>query len=374
MSILILSAHTQSTDQMVLTSADRKEILSVLFEREIASSQNQKEVVIQLSPRTDRSWLLDLPGVRFQQLSYEQEGHVPEYYEFRDIKIQRDFVELWLSKGNYCKKTGTGYQFRKEEGKWKAKPNGFSEISTSSGTVCVGCKTGSGSVYGWKKNGTAQATQSSEPKTLRLTGKALGVRCRRTQTKYIRCEVDLSLNFSNRGNEPIIIVRPHGNYEFWQGARSLAVTKADSDANNYVYSNAAWPGFYDTDEYRLLAEALDQATPPASLTRAIAPGESWTWTTTTQLALAEENTCSGSVGVEIGWKEIKKLPAPIWLEVAYEMWPFNVETFRKDLGGKLRERWKKYGSLYLEEKANDYWSAHLTSEPIELDFKPVELK
>ena len=87
----------------------------------------------------------------------------------------------------------------------------------------------------------------------------------------------------------------------------------------------------------------------------------------------EENTCSGRVGVEIGWKAIKKLASPVWMRVSYEMWPFNVERVKKELGGTLRERWKGHGILYLDEKYSSHWTAHVTSEPIELDLQQVEL-
>jgi hypothetical protein len=329
MSILIFNAHTPVTSQTDLTNEDKKQILSKLFELELAALDG-RDLVIRFSPRTDKTWLVELPGVRFQQLSYDEERQVSEYYELRDVKIRHNLVEVWLSKGNYCKKAGTVYQFRKADGKWTAKTHRFSESYTDSGRACVGCEIGSGSVYTWK-NGTARAAEYKEPKGMLLTGRALAIRCRRNETKYIKCEVDMSLDFSNRGDRPIIILQPQGGSQFWQGARSLALTKADSEAGKYVYSNAAWPSFYDTKEDRL--------------TRAVGPNESWTWTTTMQLAVAEENMCSNSVGVEIGWKEIKKLSAPLWLEVSYEMLPFN----------KSR-------------------SGHVTSEPIELDFQPVELK
>jgi hypothetical protein len=375
-SILIFNAHAYSTSihQVDLTDADKKAILFILFEVELAASKNE-ELTIFLSPQTDNKWLLELPDIRFKQLSYEEENHVSEYYELRDTKIERDYIEVWLTKGNYCKKTGAEYQFRKEHGKWKAQIARTSESFTASGTTCLGCKTGSGSLYKLKL-GTAQAALKELPKRkdLLLTGKALAIRCKRNDAKYIGCEVDLSLDFLNQGNQPIVILQPYGDYEFWQGARSLALTKADSETYNYVYSVVGWPSIYDTDKYRRLAQGLDQATPPANLTRVIASGESWKWKTTIQLGVAEENTCSGSVGVQIGWSEIKNLSAPIWLEVSYEMWPFNVENFKKDLGGQLRERWKKYGILYLEEKSERYWFAHLTSRPMELDFRQVQLQ
>jgi hypothetical protein len=229
----------------------------------------------------------------------------------------------------------------------------------------------SGLVY--KLDTGTPGTPQPESKDLRLTGKTNAKSCARSDARYIRCKIDLSLDFSNHGRQPIIILQPHQEYEFWQGGASLALTKAESEAFHYVYLSSAWPSIYKTEAYRLLAERLDQPTPPANVTRVIAPGESWSLKTTIELRLAEENTCNGSTVVEIGWSAIKKLSAPVWLEVSYEMWPFNVENFKRNLGGKLRERWKKYGVLYLEEKAGKFWFAHLTSEPIELDFQHVEL-
>lgn len=211
-------------------------------------------------------------------------------------------------------------------------------------------------------------------KELVLNGKVINIRCKKNETQYINCELDLSLDFSNKGNKTIIILQPFGEFEFWQGARALALTKADTQTYNYVYSNAGWPSIYDTPMYSQLAVWLDQPTPPLNLTRIIKPGERWEWKTTIKLGIAEENSCSGSTGVEIGWREIKKLSSPIWLQISYEMWPFNVENFKKDLGGRLRERWKQYGLLYLEKKSARYWFAHITSEPIELDFQSVQLK
>lgn len=179
-----------------------------------------------------------------------------------------------------------------EDGKWTAKTPKYTEAVTP-GTEWVGCKTGSRSVYSWNDR-TSQTAQPKEQKLCfsrakRLLFVAIGMR----RSTFI-CEVDLSLDFSNRGNQPIIILQPHEDYTFWLGARSLALTKTDSESNYYVYGSAGWRSFYDAEEFKLLAKALDQATPPAQLTRAIAPNESWTWTTTIRLGMTEENRCSGS--------------------------------------------------------------------------------
>jgi len=368
--VLLFTAHASTTSiyQMTLTDADRKEILSILFERELVVAK-QKELVILLSPLTDTKWPLDLPGIRFKKLNYGEEKQVSEYYELSVNKIDRNYVEVWFSKGNYCKKSGESYRFRKENGKWVANPHRSFQSFGGSGS-CPACELGSGSGHK-AKPGTVEAKEP--PKTLVLTGKVLATRCKRFEEKDILCELDLSLDFVNLGKEPIIILQPNGAYDFWHGATNLALSKADAEAYNYVYSHGAWPSVYRWEMYRVLAEKLDQATPPANVTRIIAPSESWNYKTTVRLKLNEEKTCNYSMGVEIGWKEIKKLTSPVWMEVSFEMWPTNVENFRSDLGEQLRKRWKQHGILYLEERHHRRSFASVSSEPIELDFQQVEL-
>ena len=252
----------------------------------------------------------------------------------------------------------TGYEFRKTDGEWKGKITRSGESFGGSG-ACPACKLETG-----------QRTALKEPpRDLILTGNALAARCKPGYPKYIDCDIDLRLDFSNQGKQPIIILQPYGDYEFWHGASSLALTKADSEAYNDVYSSAAWPSSCFCEPYYMLARKLDQRTPPTDVTRVLAPGTNWNWKTTIRLSITEENTCEGYKGVEIGWNEIKKLSAPVWLTVSYEMWPLNLENFRRGLGGRLRKRWKKYGTLYFEEK-----HPHLTSEPIELNFQSIELR
>lgn len=36
--------------------------------------------------------------------------------------------------------------------------------------------------------------------------------------------------------------------------------------------------------------------------------------------------------MEIGWEEVKRRNAPLWLRVSCEMWPINVENFKPHLG------------------------------------------
>jgi hypothetical protein len=125
--------------------------------------------------------------------------------------------------------------------------------------------------------------------------------------------------------------------------------------------------------YQRLANLLDQSVPPTGITRVLLSNASWDWDTSITLSLREGNSCNQHVGVEIGWEEIKRLTAPLWLRVSYEMWPFNVENFKPNLGGILQKRWQSQGLLYLEEKTGKYWQAILTSEPIEFPLNHIDL-
>lgn len=345
--------------------------MRILFELELDQSGEGKEIL--LSPRIDPDWIPQMPGLRFRQLTYDEEKLGAEYYEC-SFQTHRGYVEVQLKKGNYCTKVGPRYEFRKADGTWKAKGIG-AVVSHGSGT-CIGCKAGSGRLYSVESS--PQPTPPAKQERLVLTGNLSDVICGRSENGYIQCDASLNLEFANRDSGPLIILQPSGEYSFWHGGTSLALTRAESEAHEFVYNRVGWPSFYHSPVYRQLAEQLDQPSPPAEVTRIIPPGNSWFWNTTVSFSFAAENTCDGvggsRIGAVIGWREIEKLSMPLWMRVSYEIWPFNVENFKRDLGGKLRKRWKDHGDLYLEEKSQQYWSAHITSEPIQLDLRQVQLK
>ena len=60
---VILLLITVFIPQATLTDTDKKQILSLVFHPE-------QEQTILMSPRTDSSWLLEIPGVRFKKLDW----------------------------------------------------------------------------------------------------------------------------------------------------------------------------------------------------------------------------------------------------------------------------------------------------------------
>ena len=366
---LLLFVHP-ATAQTKPSDSEMKEVVRLLIEREVPRAADGGNVAVLLGPNVKSSWIPAASGFDIRQLSYDEQKRVPEFYDLSS-SFKGSVIELALTKGNYCRKAGRRYEFRRRAGAWQSKSVGYVE-STLIGGRCEGCVVGSGATYSVRGQTTAPPATPPRAGTLRLTGSVRKVSCA-NDADYVRCKVELSLKFTNTGSTPLIILQPHGDYELWQGATSLALSEKESRMNSFVYDFSAWPSVYKFPMYQDLANLLDQSVPPPGITRVLDPSASWDWDTTITLSLLEGNTCNQHVGVEIGWEEIKQRTAPLWMRVSYEMWPFNVENFKSNLGGILQKRWQSHGLLYLEEeKAGSHWHAILTSEPIELPLDHID--
>jgi hypothetical protein len=350
------------------SDSEMKEVVRLLLEREVQPSADGGKVVVLLGPNVNPGWIPEAPGFSIRQLSYDEQKRVPEYYDLTS-SFKGSVIELALTKGNYCWKSGPRYEFRREAGAWHSKVVGYIE-STSLGDRCYGCAVGSGLTYSVKN--TERPASPLRTGNLRLTGSVRKINCSK-ETEYVQCKAELNLKFNNTGSRSLIILQPQGEYEFWHGGTSLALSEKESSTNSFVYDSEAWPSFYRFPMYQTLANLLDQSAPPTGVTRVLLPNASWNWDTSIMLSLREVNSCNQHVGVEIGWNEIKQRTSPLWLRVSYEMWPFNVENFKPNLGGILQKRWQSHGLLYLEEKIGRHWMARLTSEPIEFPLHQTDL-
>lgn len=190
-----------------------------------------------------------------------------------------------------------------------------------------------------------------------LRGEVLKVELAREDVHSIVFDVKLKLEFVNTGNKPIILLlRP-----FWLGATSLARSPEDAAAYKYVYSSGHWPSVSTAPEWSELRQRLDQPSPPADLTRIIAPGESFPYEAGATLYIEK----AGSLDRTSQRWDVIRQTSPLWLQVTLEMWPVNVEPRadpdRPEFGKKLQRRWQQFGALQLDR---------LTSEPMPLDFSP----
>jgi len=364
--LALLCVHAAS-GQTKRSDSEMKEVYRLLLEREVQRPADGTNVAVLLGPNVKSSWIPDVPGLSIRQLGYKEQSRVAEYYDITS-SFKGNVIEVELAKGNYCKKVGQRYEFRRQGGAWQSKVASGIESTSAIGARCDGCVIGSGATYS-VRNPAATPPRAGN---LRLTGSVRKISCSK-DADYIGCNVELTLAFTNTGATSLIILQPHGEYEFWHGGDSLALSEKESEAYSFVYSYGAWPSIDRSSAYQQLANLLDQTVPPTGLTRVLLPNASWHWDTSFKLSFREGNTCNSRVGVEIGWEEIKRRSAPLWLRVSYGMWPFNVENFKPDLGGILRKRWQSHGLLYVGEKGDGYWQAILTSEPIEFPLHQVNL-
>ena len=354
------------------SDSEMKEVLRLLLEQEVQRPEDGRNVEVLLGPNVNSSWIPEASGFAIRQLSYDEQKQVAEYYELTS-SIKGSVIEVALTKGNYCRKSGRRYEFRRQAGAWQSKFVGYLESSTLSGDRCDGCAVGPGANYSVRRQITDSPASAPSTDNLRLTGSVGKISCSK-DGRYVRCKAELNLKFTNTSNTSLIILQPQGEFEFWHGGTSLALSEKESSTNLFVYDFSAWPSIYRFPMYQSLANLLDQRVPPTGITRVLLPSASWSWDTSITLSLQEGNSCNQGVGVEIGWDEIKRRNTPLWLRVSYEMWPFNVENFKPNLGGILRKRWQSHGLLYLEEeKIGKHWQAILTSEPIEFRLNQIDL-
>jgi hypothetical protein len=358
-----------------VSEAEAREIVRVLLEREVPRSTDGSEVFILLGPNTNAGWIPQIAGISIRKLKYEEQKLVSEYYDL-SASVKGNAIEIALLKGNYCRKAGRRYQFRRGAEISEPKEIGYSE-TTALGSGCDGCVVGSGAVYTVKNQfpSTEPQVVSAERReqSLVLNGVVDTVSCYRDEGQYVQCKADLKLKVTNAAVTPVIILQQTDEHKFWHGGTSLALSEKESRARTFIYDLNAWQSFHTGSEYRDLAELLDKPVPPDKLTRVLSTGESWRWDATIQLRFLESNSCNQHVGVEIGWKEVKKLSAPLWLRVSFELWPFNVENFKPNLGSDLKKRWQRLGSLYVSDDSERFSHAILTSEPIEIQLSRVEL-
>ena len=204
---------------------------------------------------------------------------------------------------------------------------------------------------------------------LSLKGRVNNLKLKRDGSA-VRGTVDLSLDFVNTGDRPVIILRPDIKDVpgvFWAGGASLAWTREDSEAGRFIYAHSRWPSFPGKAEE--LAGRLDQATPPAEFTRVIRPNETWTWRTQVGFHLAGRAEHTGW-RANLGWDEIGRAGRPVWLRVGVGVWPFGLELAREGILSKLQRRWQDVGWLWV---GGEGVHQVLTSEPIILRLNEARL-
>ena len=117
--LTLLFVHAAAA-QTKPSDSEMKEVVLLLLEREVQPSADGGKVVVLLGPNVNPSWIPEAPAFSIRQLSYDEQKRVPEYYDLTS-SFKGSVIELALTKGNYCRKSGPRYEFSSHAGEWQSK-------------------------------------------------------------------------------------------------------------------------------------------------------------------------------------------------------------------------------------------------------------
>ena len=112
-------------ERVVLTDADRREIVRCLFVIELDKGQLLRGATVLVSPRFNADLLPTDLALQFERLTYETERTATDYFELSNFESRRTTVRASLQRGNWCYRSGSVYVFRGGTGRWRPKPYGF---------------------------------------------------------------------------------------------------------------------------------------------------------------------------------------------------------------------------------------------------------
>ena len=202
-----------------------------------------------------------------------------------------------------------------------------------------------------------------------VRGEVSELKVDRSDKNYVRFYATIDAEFINEGTETIILFKPEFDDGYWLGGRILSLTENGESIFGYGY----WQSVSGDSSYRKLANKLDVKTPPKDLTVTLKPNESWRLKSGTDVNFSAEEERS-TFPKKRSWKEMQEFPSKLWLTVSYEILPWNVEFFKKDLISKLQERWKKYGNILLERDSGRFNNFIISSSPMMIDFSVAKEK
>lgn len=208
-----------------------------------------------------------------------------------------------------------------------------------------------------------------------VRGKVMDLQIDRSDKDYVAFNVNLKMEFKNESDQPIILFKPNTNNSYFGNSYYLGA-KALSLAENgeSLYSDGAWESIMGSEFYRKLAEDLDTKVPSNELTKVLQPNEVWSFPDKTYInfsAKEEKNTFPK----QRSWKEMQAFPSKLWLTVFYELNPWNIEYFKPKLIRKLKNRWKNFGNVPIDEDTDSRFSHFgISSKPMMIDFSQAKEK
>jgi hypothetical protein len=206
-----------------------------------------------------------------------------------------------------------------------------------------------------------------------LRGRVVDLTIDKSDKDYVRLDVKLAMEFKNEGNRPLILFKPNIDNSNFKGRYYLgAYSLSESEGGKPVHGDGAWESIIGSEFYRRLATDLDSNVPTSEFTKTLQPNEVWEFPDKTQMIFSVGEDLY-SEGRRKSWKEMQTISSNLWLDVFYELSPWNVEFFKPNLLRKLAKRWKNYGDVLIQPKKDGRFNHFgIGSEPIKIDFSPLK--
>ena len=186
-------------------------------------------------------------------------------------------------------------------------------------------------------------------------------------------DVRLAMEFKNASDAPIILFRPNTDNSYFEGGYYLGgYSLTQTAGGEYIHGDGAWESIMGSDFYKTLADKLDTKTPTEEFTKVLQPNETWALPDKARITFRNFDD-KYSPGLRRSWNAMQSLPSKLWLQVSYELSPWNVEFFKPNLLRRLAKRWKPYGKVLIEQKKDGRFNHFgVRSEPMAIDFSQAE--
>jgi hypothetical protein len=202
--------------------------------------------------------------------------------------------------------------------------------------------------------------------SLSLRGQINSFEIRQDSTSDDFLEVKLTMQFVNTGERPILLLNagPISSGGLMTKPHFVGGVLTKNVGGETLTETYLGPSLSISPKWVIMRSILNQNVPAPDKIYILMPNEIMTMETSIGFSLPKkpENFAYSR------YASLKQIldASPVWLKVHCEVWPLNLEPasgknkLKKRFGHQLRQKWKRFGHLWLDD---------IDSEPIVLDLK-----
>ncbi|MFV0387903.1 MAG: hypothetical protein ACK5NT_04030 [Pyrinomonadaceae bacterium] len=195
---------------------------------------------------------------------------------------------------------------------------------------------------------------TAEAKVQRLTVAKL-------DKSFVSVNILVTVILKNSGNVPVLLLDAYG-FPHVKSGFILAEKEEKLTSQGAFVFNFYGESIDTSSKWTLLAKSLDTSKPSEKYFIFLDVGQtiSLEQQIKFQLPISAKNKTPFRTE---SWEKINAAPE-VWIQIMGDSWSLNIDRASKNLSGKLRKRWQKFGYL---------WTDLIISKPVKLDFKvPIE--